>query len=69
MAANSGVVPGDLIILINGAHTSMMRHKDAQQAILASGNNLSLGLSRSAAVVSNAANFYIKLDVAISLIT
>ncbi|XP_067935329.1 PDZ and LIM domain protein 7-like isoform X1 [Watersipora subatra] len=46
IASNSGVMPGDLIVAINGMHTGLMKHKDAQQTILACGNNISLGLSR-----------------------
>ena len=46
IAANSGVMPGDLITSINGVHTGLMKHKDAQQTIVACGNNVTLGLSR-----------------------
>lgn len=46
ISANSGVMPGDLIISINGVHTGMMKHKDAQQTIVSCGNNITLGLSR-----------------------
>ena len=42
----AGLKPGDTILAVNGRDLSGLRHKEAQEAIVKSGNNFSLTILR-----------------------
>ena len=42
----AGLQPGDLILAVNGRDLGSLRHKEAQEAIVKSGNNFSLTIMR-----------------------
>ena len=46
LAAKCGLQEGDIITRISGAPTDHLRHKEAQQRIIDSGNSLELTLER-----------------------
>ena len=42
----AGLKPGDTILAVNGRDLTALRHKEAQEAIVKSGNNFSLTILR-----------------------
>ena len=42
----AGLQAGDTILAVNGRDLTSLRHKEAQEAIVKSGNNFSLTISR-----------------------
>ena len=51
LAAKGGLHAGDIVVKLCGKSAESMTHKDAQQAILTSGNSLEIIVERSVRLV------------------